>query len=166
VSRSAAGHQPSAAILSLSPACSAKEEPLERARILLADDHAEFLSLAAGLVESEFEVLKTFANGQAMVDEFGALHPDLVVLDITMPGLNGIEAAQQLRAADRKAKIVFLTVHKDQDYLRSALATGALGYVLKDRLASDLIPALRSVLAGRRFVSSSLSQEQSICVKD
>ena len=139
---------------------------MERARILLADDHAEFLSLAAGLVESEFEVLKTFANGQAVVDEFAELHPDLVVLDISMPGLNGIETALQLKAAGRKAKIVFLTVHKDRDYLRSALATGALGYVLKDRLASDLIPALRSALAGRRFVSSTLPQEQSTCLKD
>ena len=133
---------------------------MERARILLADDHAEFLSLAAGLVESEFDVLKTFGNGQAVVDEFPALNPDLVVLDISMPGLNGIEAAQQLRAARHNAKIVFLTVHKDLDYLRSALATGALGYVAKDRLASDLIPAMRAALAGRRFVSCSLSQEQ------
>jgi DNA-binding NarL/FixJ family response regulator len=133
---------------------------LERARILLADDHPEFLALAARLVESEFNVLKTFGNGQAIVDEFRELNPDLVVLDISMPGLNGIEAAQRLRAARCNAKIVFLTVHKDLDYVRSALATGALGYVAKDRLASDLIPAMREALAGRRFVSCSLAQEQ------
>jgi DNA-binding NarL/FixJ family response regulator len=133
---------------------------LERARILLADDHPEFLSLATGLVESEFSVLKTFGNGQSVVDEFGELKPDLVVLDISMPGLNGIETAQKLRAARHNAKIVFLTVHKDLDYLRSAMATGALGYVAKDRLASDLIPAMRAVLAGNRFVSCSLPQEQ------
>jgi DNA-binding NarL/FixJ family response regulator len=133
---------------------------LERARILLADDHPEFLSLATGLVESEFNVLKTFGNGQCVVDEFGELNPDLVVLDISMPGLNGIETAQKLRAARRNAKIVFLTVNKDLDYVRSALATGALGYVAKDRLASDLIPAIRAALAGYRFVSCSLPQEQ------
>ena len=69
-----------------------------------------------------------------------------------MAGLNGIEAAQRLRARDQNVKIVFLTVHKDPDYVRSALATGALGYVVKDRLASDLIPAMRAALAGRRFV--------------
>jgi DNA-binding NarL/FixJ family response regulator len=137
-----------------------KEEPLERARILLADDNPEFLLLAAGLIESEFNVLKTFANGQAVVDEFAALTPDLVVLDISMPGLNGIETAHKLRAAKSNAKIVFLTVHKDLDYLRSALATGALGYVAKDRLATDLIPAMRAALAGHRFVSCSLPQEQ------
>jgi DNA-binding NarL/FixJ family response regulator len=133
---------------------------LERARILLADDHPEFLSIATGLVETEFNVLKTFGNGQSVVDEFGKLNPDLVVLDISMPGLNGIETAQKLRAARRNAKIVFLTVHKDLDYLRSALATGAVGYVAKDRLASDLIPAIRAALAGQGFVSCSLPQEQ------
>jgi DNA-binding NarL/FixJ family response regulator len=137
-----------------------KEEPLERARIVLADDHPEFLSLATGLVESEFNVLKTFGNGKSVVDEFGELNPDLVVLDISMPGLNGIETAQKLRAARRDAKIVFLTVHNDLDYMRSALATGAVGYVAKDRLASDLIPAIRAALAGHRFVSCSLPQEQ------
>src|SRR5947207_199238 len=79
---------------------SSKEAHLERARIFLADDHAEFLALAAGLVEAEFNVLKTFGSGQAVVDEYSALSPDLVVLDISMPGLNGIETAQKLRAAE------------------------------------------------------------------
>lgn len=133
---------------------------MERARIVLVDDHAEFLSLAASLIGSEFHVLKTFGNSQAVADEFPALNPDLVVLDISLPGLNGIETAKQLRTARQDAKIVFLTVHQDLDYVRSALATGALGYVTKDRLASDLIPALRSALAGRRFVSPSLPQDQ------
>jgi DNA-binding NarL/FixJ family response regulator len=135
---------------------------LERARILLADDHAEFLSLVTRLIESEFDVVKTLENGQAVVDQFEELDPDLVVLDISMPGLNGIEVAQRLRAADGDAKVVFLTVHEDPDYLRSALAAGALGYVVKDRLASDLIPALRAALAGRRFISSSTPQEQNL----
>jgi DNA-binding NarL/FixJ family response regulator len=135
---------------------------LARARILLADDHAEFLSLATQLVVSEFDVLKTFASGKAVVEEFAALNPDLLVLDISMPGLNGIEVARVLKAAGARARIVFLTVHKDVDYLRSALATGALGYVLKDRLASDLIPALRAALAGDCFVSASLSQEHDL----
>jgi len=133
---------------------------VKRARILLADDHAEFSSLAQRLIEPEFNVVKTFEDGQAVVDEFDALHPDLLVLDVSMAGLNGIEAAQRLRARDQNVRIVFLTVHKDPDYVRSALATGALGYVVKDRLASDLIPAMRAALAGRRFVSSSLPQEQ------
>jgi DNA-binding NarL/FixJ family response regulator len=70
-----------------------------------------------------------------------------------MPGLSGIDAALKLKAANQQAKIVFLTVHQDQDYMRAALATGALGYIVKDRLASDLVPGLREVIAGRRFVS-------------
>jgi len=137
-----------------------KKNFVERARVLLADDHAEFACLAQQLIEPEFDVVKTFENGQAVVEQFDVLHPDLLVLDISMPGINGIEAAQRLRARDHTTKIIFLTVHKDPDYLRSALATGALGYVVKDRLASDLIPALRAALAGRRFVSSSIPQEQ------
>ena len=131
---------------------------MERARIVLVDDHADFLALAARLIEVEFEVIKTLNNARAVVDEVAALDPDLVVMDITMPGLNGIEAAWQLKAAGCHAKIVFVTVHNDQDYVRSALSTGALGYVVKDRLASDLISAMREALAGRRFVSSTLSQ--------
>jgi DNA-binding NarL/FixJ family response regulator len=131
---------------------------LKRARIILVDDHSELLAFTAGLLEHEFEVLKTFPSGKAMLDEAALWEPDLFVLDITMPGLNGIEVARLLAAAGSNAKIVFLTVHEDEDYVRSALAVGALGYVVKHRMASDLIPALREALAGRRFVSSALFQ--------
>jgi len=134
-----------------------KESRLDRPRILLADDHAGFAVLVARLVEAEFEVVQTFADGQAIVDGARSIAADLLLLDITMPGMSGIEAARQLSSAGSTAKIVFLTVHADQDYLRSALAAGALGYVVKDRLATDLIPALRAAMAGRQFVSPSLA---------
>jgi DNA-binding NarL/FixJ family response regulator len=134
---------------------------LKRARVILVDDHPELLALTVGLLESEFEVVKTFPSGKAMLDELPLLDPDLFVMDITMPGLNGIEAARKLKAAGSSAKIVFLTVHEDEDYVCSALATGALGYVVKHRLASDLIPAMREALAGRRFVSSALQGQYS-----
>lgn len=133
---------------------------MAQAGVVLADDHDEFLSVVMRLIETEFDVLKTFNNGQTVVDEVGELKPDLLVLDITMPGLNGLEAAQQLKAAGNSPKIIFLTIHKDHDYLRSALALGALGYVAKDRMASDLIPAMNSALAGRTFVSESLHSEK------
>jgi DNA-binding NarL/FixJ family response regulator len=128
---------------------------LERARILIADDHAEFLAMVVKLIESErdLSVVKTFNNGQAIVNEAATLDHELLILDISMPGLSGIDAALKLKAANQQAKIVFLTVHQDQDYMRAALATGALGYIVKDRLASDLVPGLREVIAGRRFVS-------------
>jgi CHASE2 domain-containing sensor protein len=93
----------------------------------------------------------------AVFSEPDRLNPDIAVLDISMPGLTGIEAARQLVKLD--VKVVFLTVHDDPDYLRSALATGAIGYVMKDRLATDLVPALREALAGRQFVSPSPSLE-------
>ena len=124
-----------------------------RARVILADDHAEFLAAAAQLLEPEFEVIKTVSNGQAAVEEATRLEPDLLVLDIGMPALNGIEAARKLKADGSHAKIVFLTVHHDGDYVRAAQAASGLGYVVKPRLASDLKTALREALAGRSFVS-------------
>ena len=127
---------------------------MERPRIFLADDHADFLAMVQRLIESEFEIVQTFQDGQAIVDAADALNADLVVMDISMPRLSGIEAARQLKAAGCKAKVVFLTVHKDQDYMRSALSTGALGYVVKDRLAWDLVPALHEALADHLYVSS------------
>ncbi len=128
---------------------------MECARILIADDHAEFLAKVAQIIEGELDlkIVTTFSNGQAVVDEAAKLDPDLLILDISMPGLNGIDVASRLMARDRNTRIVFLTVHDDPDYLRSAVATGALGYVVKARLATDLMPALREALAGRSFVS-------------
>ena len=132
---------------------------MERPRIFLADDHAEFLAAVARLLEAEFDVIRTFKDGQEIVDAADMLDSDLVVMDVSMPRLNGIEATRQLRAAGCQAKIVFLTVHKDQDYVRSALAAGALGYVVKDRLALDLVPALRQALVDHRFVSDCIAPE-------
>jgi DNA-binding NarL/FixJ family response regulator len=128
-------------------------------RVIVADDHPESLATAIRCLESEFEVVKAVGDGQAAVDETGRLHPDLVVLDIGMPGMNGFEAARRLTAVGSPAKIVFLTVHCDADYVRAALAAGATAYVDKCRLASDLVVAAREALAGRSFVSSSISLE-------
>jgi DNA-binding NarL/FixJ family response regulator len=80
-------------------------------------------------------------------------------MDITMPGLSGIEAARRLRDVGCSAKVIFLTVHADADYLQSALATGAVGYVVKDRIATDLIPALKAAAAGGTFISPSVASE-------
>ncbi len=131
----------------------AEEKDVGRARVILADDHADFLAAAARLLEGEFEIVATVSDGQSAVEESTRLEPDLLVLDIGMPALNGIEAARQLRADGSHAKIVFLTVHDDSDYVRAAQAVGAVGYVVKPRLASDLRNALNEALAGRSFVS-------------
>ena len=128
---------------------------MSRASVLLADDQEVFLSVERRLLEPEFEVGGTVRDGQAAVEAVTRLAPDVLVLDVSMPVLDGIAAARTLRAAGSRAKIVFLTVHGDPDYVRAALAAGALGYVVKCRLASDLVPALRDALAGRSFVSPS-----------
>ncbi len=146
----------------LSPAGPDQEEPLGRLRVLLADDHQDFLTVTKRLLEPEFDVVKTVGDGKALIAAVAELDPDVVVLDISMPVLNGIEAARQLAAAACRARIVFLTVHRDPDYLRAALGAGALGYVVKSRLASDLVPALREVLAGRLVVSPSVLVGQEV----
>lgn len=124
--------------------------------MLLADDHEAFLAAVVRHLEPHFEIVRTVGNGQILLDEAARLAPDLIVLDISMPVMNGIEAARHLKAAGSTAKIVFLTVHADLDYVRAALASGALGYVLKAELASDLLPCLREALRDHSFVSPML----------
>jgi DNA-binding NarL/FixJ family response regulator len=132
----------------------------ERPRLLLADDHPAMLALAASVLSDEYLVVGSVADGRALLAEAERLHPDVIVLDITMSQLDGIEAARQLRRSPRPARLVFLTVHEDVDYARAALDAGGLGYVVKARLASDLLPAIRAALADRRFVSPTISLEE------
>jgi DNA-binding NarL/FixJ family response regulator len=129
---------------------------LSRARVLLADDHEEFLAIEVQLLEPEFDVVTTVHDGRAALEAAARLGPDLIILDITMSRIDGIETARRLTASGSRAKIVFLTVHTDPDYVRVGLAAGATGYVVKSRLASDLVLALREALAGRSFVSPSI----------
>ena len=126
---------------------------MSRSRVLLVDDHEEFLAVEARLLEPEFEVVTAVRDGRRALEEAARINPDLIILDITMSRIDGIETARHLRASGSRAKIVFLTVHADPDYVREGLAAGATGYVVKSRLASDLVPALREALAGRSFVS-------------
>jgi DNA-binding NarL/FixJ family response regulator len=128
-------------------------------RIVLADDHPEVLETVARLLDPVYEVVGTARDGQSLVDAVMKLKPDLLITDISMPILNGIEAAQKLSESGCTAKIVFLTVHSDSDYVRACLATGALGYVIKSRTPSDLLPAIQEALAGRIFVSPSVSSK-------
>ncbi len=126
---------------------------MNRPRVLLADDYLMMREKVTWLLESEFDIIGAVTDGEALLKEATELDPDIVILDITMPGLPGIEAARRLRKAGSHAKIVFLTVHEDPDYVRESLWAGALGYVVKRRLASDLLIAMREVLEGRLFVS-------------
>ena len=128
---------------------------MTRARILLADDHKEIRDRAVRLLEPDFEVVGTVADGHALLKAAALMNPDVCVIDISMPQINGIEAAIKLRESGSEAKVVFLTVNEDADFVRAALRTGALGYVVKSRMASDLCAAINRAISGHLFVSPS-----------
>ena len=132
---------------------------MNRLRIVIADDHLGMLQKVTQLLEPEFDVVGTVSDGQAFLRTVAEMQPDLMILDISMPGINGIEAAHQFKQTGATAKHIFLTIHEDPDFLSEALSTGALGYVVKSHIASDLIPAIHEALAGRIFVSSFQSTE-------
>ncbi|MGB8321970.1 MAG: response regulator transcription factor, partial [Candidatus Acidiferrum sp.] len=118
-------------------------------RVLLADDLLPVLNAVAQLVEKSFEIVGMVSDGRTALQATLALQPDLVVLDISMPGMSGIEVARELRRAHNKAKVVFLTVHEDADILATCQEAGGLGYVVKVLMETDLIPAMKDALHGR-----------------
>ena len=122
-------------------------------RVLVADDIAPLLRAICALLLESFEVVARVSDGHAALEGILKLEPDLAILDISMPRMNGIEVARELKSRGRKTRIVFLTVHEDADILASCIDAGGLGYVVKMFMAADLIPALNEALAGRVFVS-------------
>jgi DNA-binding NarL/FixJ family response regulator len=126
---------------------------MTRSRVLLADDLAQVLSAVTAVLKENFEVVATVSSGEAALDATLALAPDLVVLDISMPGMGGIDVARELKRRGNKAKVVFLTVHQDSDILATCLDAGGLGFVVKVLMQTDLIPAMNEALADRPFVS-------------
>ncbi len=127
-----------------------------RPRILLADDHVAALAQAARVLGEQNEVVATVSNGLEALDAAARLDPDVVVLDISMPGLGGFDAARRFKQTGCRTKLIFLTVWEDPDFLREALELGADAYVVKSRLAADLLRAISQVMAGQRFVSPGL----------
>ena len=127
--------------------------PLIRPRILLADDHQVLLQRVVRLLRAAFEVVGTTDNGRQMIAEAMRLRPDVIVADISMPDLSGIEAARQLRRMGSTARIVFLTVHAEDEFVSACLGEGALGYVIKAHMKTDLIPAINAALCGQSFIS-------------
>jgi DNA-binding NarL/FixJ family response regulator len=129
---------------------------LSKPTVLLADDHPNLLEKAENLLKENFEVVGRVGDGQALIEAAMKLEPDVIVTDISMPILNGIEAVTRLKESGCKSKVVFLTVHADLDYARTCFSLGALGYVVKSRMGTELLPAIREALTGRNFVSPSL----------
>ena len=132
---------------------------MDRARLLLAEDHKEMRDLIARMVGREFEVVGAVGDGRALLEAESRLKPDICVIDISMPILNGIEAANLLQQSESTAKIVILTAHADKDFLETALEAGALGYVLKPRMTSDLLLAIREAMSDRMFISPPMPLE-------
>lgn len=122
-------------------------------RVLLADDLPEMLEEIKQLLQGNVEIVGIARNGLEALELSTFTEVDIFILDISMPLVNGIQVASILRQRGHKAKIVFATVHEDRDYIEAAWSVGALGYVLKSRLGTDLIPALQEVWAGRVFSS-------------
>ena len=124
-----------------------------RPRVLLVDDHEPALRKFAHMLEAEFQVAGRVFGGLEGVRAALELGPDVVTLDMSMPDLDGLEVARRIRRSGSTARIVFLTIHSDSDYVAAALKVGALGYVLKPRAAQDLVAAIRSALIGELFIS-------------
>jgi DNA-binding NarL/FixJ family response regulator len=123
-------------------------------RVLLADDLPEMLEAVTQLLREDFEIVGYAQDGEEAIRAATTCNPDLLVLDIEMPFRNGIQVASHLRDSGCRVKVIFLTVHEDLDYIEAAWSVGAQGYVLKSRIATDLLPAVQEVLQGRRFISS------------
>jgi DNA-binding NarL/FixJ family response regulator len=126
-------------------------------RVLLADDSPPMLQAARRILEPEFQIVGTVDDGQDVLEATESLKPDVLILDISMGVMSGLEAARLLTRIGSKAKIVFLTVHHDQEFVEEAFSAGAIGYVVKPRLGSDLLLAVREALIGHTFVSPDLA---------
>jgi DNA-binding NarL/FixJ family response regulator len=126
---------------------------MDHPRLVLADDHNGTADLLRGLLQPEFDVIAQVQDGLALVSAVDRLSPDVIVSDISMPGLDGISAATAILRRNPAARIVFVTVHNDPILLERGLETGALGYVVKSTAGEELLPAVRSALRGERHIS-------------
>lgn len=124
-----------------------------RRRLLLADDHTLLLEGIRLLLEPEYELVGSVEDGLALLTAAKKLKPDVILLDISMPLLNGIDAARRLRKIVPSARLIFVTMHADTDFVLEAFRVGAMGYVLKRAAASELLTAIREVLKGNHYVS-------------
>jgi DNA-binding NarL/FixJ family response regulator len=129
---------------------------VDKIRVVLADDHREVIEKVRGILGDEFEVVETAEDGRQAVRAVLTLDPDVLVIDISMPLQSGLDAARSMQKANCRAKIVFLTIHEDRDFIAAALSAGGTGYVTKRRLSIDLVFAIHEALKGNTFVSNSV----------
>lgn len=124
-----------------------------RPRILLADDHSQLIDAEITLLSPVFDIVGTASDGVSLVAEALRLQPAVIVADITMPAMDGIGAARALQESGSTAKVVFLTIHSEEEFVRACLAEGALGYVWKSCMRAHLIPAIYAALEGKPYIS-------------
>ena len=127
-------------------------------RVLLVDDNRDMLSDLRDELGAEFEIAGTTDNGEEAVRQILRLDPDVLVLDLNMPVMNGLQVASLLREKHPRTKILFLTIHEEPEYISAAFSAGARGYVTKRHMASDLALAIREVFDGRNFLSPFLKK--------
>ena len=137
----------------------AQIQPAPRPRILLADDHAVVVEGIRGLLEKHYDVVGVVMDGRALIAEASWVQPDVIVLDVGMPLLNGIDAGKKMQEILPKVKLVFLTMHADPNLAAAALRLGPVGFVLKHSAASELLTAIADVLRGKAYVTARLKPE-------
>jgi DNA-binding NarL/FixJ family response regulator len=131
---------------------------MARVRVLLADDHTLFCNLLRDLLEPEYEVVGGVSDGRELLKAAASLDPDVVLVDIGMPSLNGLDAGRRLKQANPKVKLIYLTMNNNVEYAREALQAGASGFVLKNSQSSQLLLAIRDALRGRSYVAPEIRQ--------
>lgn len=130
---------------------------MSKARVLLADDHEPTLKKVQSLLSVDFDVVGAVRNGREAVSAVQCLDPDVLVIDISMPILDGLQAVSQLNS-NRRTRVVFLTLHEGDDFVAAAFSVGASAYIVKSDLITDLVPAIHEALKGGRYISRSISQ--------
>lgn len=132
---------------------------MKKTRVLLADDHKFITEGLRSILEPEYEIAGTVSDGKELVKEAARLLPDVIVVDISMPKLNGIEAVREIKKDGNKAKIIFLTMHPDVTYASRALEAGGLGFVLKHSAPSELLVAIENALSDKKFFTQSVAEQ-------
>jgi DNA-binding NarL/FixJ family response regulator len=132
---------------------------MTRPRILMADDHLILLEAFKALLEPAFEIVGTVTDGRTLLEEFARLNPDVVLLDIAMPLLNGLDAGRQIKAQRRSVKLIYLTMNPDPDLASEALRLGASGYVLKSSAVQELKQAIEEALRGRSYITPLITRD-------
>jgi DNA-binding NarL/FixJ family response regulator len=133
---------------------------VDKIRVVLADDHQQMIAIVRGTLGEGFEVVGAVEDGKQAVNAVLTLDPDALVIDISMPILNGLQAAKQLQTANCRTKIIFLSIYDGPDFRDAAFSAGAAGYVIKARLSTDLIPAIHEAILGQISVSGSLPMQR------